>query len=46
MTKSKYETPVLRSHGKVEAITKQNTGGASLDAGFSAGVPLVDLTTS
>jgi phage tail protein X len=44
--KSAYTTPILRTHGTVEAITKANTGGDTLDASFKAGTSLSDLTTS
>jgi len=46
MTRSKYETPVLRAHGKVEDITKANSGGARLDMTFVSGTLLADITTS
>ncbi|AVL52649.1 putative RiPP precursor [Roseobacter denitrificans] len=46
MTKAVYEAPVLRSHGKVEAVTKGGSTGSSLDAAFPAGTPFTDLTLS
>jgi len=46
MTKAVYEAPVLRAHGKVEAVTKGGTSGSSLDASFPAGTPFSDLTLS
>lgn len=46
MTKSKYEAPILRQHGAVEAITKMNLGGSATDAVFSASTPITDITTS
>ncbi|MEL7133587.1 MAG: putative RiPP precursor [Pseudomonadota bacterium] len=46
MTKTKYEPPMFRTHGKVEAVTKANTGGSTLDIAFQAGTPIGDLTTS
>ena len=46
MKKLTYQVPMLRAHGTVEAVTKANTGGSTLDVGFSTGTPLSDLTTS
>jgi len=46
MTKAVYEAPVLRSHGKVEAVTKGGSTGTALDAAFPAGTPFTDLTLS
>ena len=46
MKKMTYEPPVLRTHGKVEAVTKANTGGSTLDIAFQSGTPIGDLTTS
>ncbi|UOA21223.1 hypothetical protein DSM14862_04063 (plasmid) [Sulfitobacter indolifex] len=46
MKKSPYEVPTLRTHGKVEAITKTTKSGTTLDAGFSSGTPLSEVTLS
>ncbi len=46
MTKAVYTAPALRAHGHVESITKQSTGGQTLDGAFDAGTPLNQLTTS
>lgn len=46
MTKAPYEAPVLRAHGKVEAVTKGTSNGINLDAAFPIGTPLPDLTVS
>ncbi|WP_299966742.1 lasso RiPP family leader peptide-containing protein [uncultured Roseobacter sp.] len=46
MTKVAYEAPVLRAHGKVEAVTKGGTTGTSLDAAFPVGTPFSDVTLS
>lgn len=46
MTKKTYTAPVLRVHGTVEAMTKANTGGSTLDAPFGIGDSIDDLTTS
>lgn len=46
MTKAVYEAPVLRAHGKVEAVTKGGTTGTSTDASFPAGTPFADVTFS
>lgn len=44
--KDVYQAPVLRAHGKVEAVTKGGTTGSSLDATFPAGTPFADVTLS
>lgn len=44
--KNVYETPVLRVHGKVEAVTKGGKDGNSLDAAYPVGTPFTDLTFS
>ncbi|WP_282092603.1 lasso RiPP family leader peptide-containing protein [Epibacterium ulvae] len=46
MKKETYTPPVLRKHGKVEAVTKGGTSGSSLDATFTAGSLVTDLTFS
>lgn len=46
MTKAVYEAPVLRAHGKVEAVTKGGSTGSSLDAAFPVGTPFADVTLS
>lgn len=46
MTKAIYETPVLRSHGTVEAATKGAGTGTSTDAAFPVGTPITDTTLS
>jgi hypothetical protein len=46
MTKTAYEAPVFRTHGKVEALTKGGSKGFSLDASFPAGTPFADVTLS
>lgn len=44
--KTVYEAPVLRAHGKVEAMTKGGTTGTQLDATFPVNTPFSDLTLS
>ena len=46
MMKAKYEAPVLRAHGKVEALTKGGATGPVTDASFPTHTPLVDVTFS
>ncbi|WP_292290412.1 lasso RiPP family leader peptide-containing protein [Marivita sp.] len=46
MNKLPYEAPIVRSHGKVEDITKGGSTGLRLDASFPAGTPFGDLTLS
>ncbi|MFK7878964.1 hypothetical protein [Roseobacter sp.] len=46
MTKAPYTAPVLRAHGKVEALTKGGTDGGSTDAMFPQGTPFSSLTFS
>jgi len=46
MTKSAYEAPVFRVHGRVEDLTKGGSRGTVLDQSFSAGTPVSDLTFS
>jgi hypothetical protein len=46
MMKAKYEAPVLRAHGKVEALTKGGATGTTTDANFAAHTPLADVTFS
>jgi hypothetical protein len=46
MTKKPYETPILRQHGKVEALTKGGADGAFTDAFFPANTPKGEITFS
>lgn len=46
MTKSIYEAPVLRAHGKVEAVTKGGSTGTKTDKLFPAHTPFADITLS
>lgn len=46
MTKMPYQTPVMREHGKVEALTKGSAAGDFTDALFPADTPKGDLTFS
>jgi len=46
MTKSAYEAPVFRAHGKVEDLTKGGSNGTVLDQAFATGTPVSDLTFS
>ena len=46
MTKAIYVAPVLRAHGHVESITKMQSSGPRLDAGFPAHTPLSEVTVS
>lgn len=44
--KSTYAAPRLTRHGSVEALTKGGATGSFIDAAFSAGTPIADLTFS
>lgn len=44
--KAIYQAPVLRAHGKVETLTQQTRVGNRLDAGFTAGTLISDITVS
>ena len=44
--KAKYEAPVLRAHGTVEALTQGGASGANSDAVFPVGTPATDVTFS
>ncbi|MEL6494580.1 MAG: lasso peptide [Cyanobacteria bacterium J06623_7] len=44
--KKTYSKPQLTVHGNVEALTKANTVGSRLDAGFPAQTLVSDLTLS
>lgn len=46
ISKTVYETPMLRSHGSIESITHGTSNGNALDAAFPAGTPRGDLTFS
>jgi hypothetical protein len=46
MKKVTYSTPVLRAHGKVEAVTKGGVNGNFTDAAFPAGTPFAAITFS
>lgn len=46
MPKTDYETPELIEVGSFEAVTQGGTDGTVLDASFSAGTPISDLTFS
>jgi hypothetical protein len=46
MTKMTYEAPILRAHGKVEALTKGGVDGAFTDMMFPSDTPKGDLTFS
>ena len=41
-----YAPPRLTVHGSLEAITKGAATGTSLDAAFTRGTPLTELTFS
>lgn len=46
LERQKYETPKLRVHGSIEAITQGATQGRRLDAAFDVGTDIDDLTFS
>lgn len=46
MTKMTYQAPVMREHGKVEALTKGGADGSATDAFFPSDTPKGDLTFS
>ena len=46
MPKTEYETPELIDAGLFEEITEGGATGSVLDASFSAGTPVSDLTFS
>lgn len=46
MPKAEYETPELIDAGLFEEITEGGANGSVLDANFSAGTPVSDLTFS
>jgi hypothetical protein len=46
MPKANYETPELIEVGSFEAVTQGGADGTVLDASFSAGTPVTDLTFS
>jgi hypothetical protein len=46
MPKAEYETPELIDAGLFEEITEGGANGSVLDASFSAGTPVSDLTFS
>ncbi|WP_170830514.1 hypothetical protein [Epibacterium ulvae] len=46
MTKQVYTIPVLRIHGKVEAVTEGLSTGSRLDSSFPPSSPRGDLTFS
>ncbi|WP_282096392.1 hypothetical protein [Epibacterium ulvae] len=46
MTKTTYAKPILRQHGKIEAVTKGGTNGGQTDAFFPAGTLFSDITFS
>ncbi|MEM8979240.1 MAG: lasso RiPP family leader peptide-containing protein [Pseudomonadota bacterium] len=46
MTKLAYQTPAIREHGSVEALTKTTQNGTFLDAAFDQDTPLTEITIS
>lgn len=46
MKKTTYAAPRLVRHGSVEALTRGNAAGNTLDATFPIGTPNSDLTFS
>jgi len=46
MKKTTYSKPKLTRHGSVEALTKGQSVGNTLDAAFPTGTPFSDLTFS
>jgi hypothetical protein len=46
MTKMTYEAPIMRAHGKVEALTKGGSDGNFTDAIFPVNTPKGALTFS
>ena len=44
--KATYQAPIFREHGKVEALTKGGSSGASTDAAFTVGTHFADVTFS
>ena len=46
MNKQSYQTPVLKQHGSLEAITHGGSTGWALDANFPRGTNHSDLTFS
>jgi hypothetical protein len=43
--KKTYEAPRIQDHGDLTELTALTTTGTVLDADFSAGTPLEDVTT-
>ena len=46
ITRRVYTPPRLAVHGSLEAITKGASTGTSLDAAFTRGTPISELTFS
>lgn len=46
MTKITYQAPIMREHGKVEALTKGGAVGDFTDAIFPTDTPKGDITFS
>lgn len=44
--KKPYEAPEMTVHGSLEDLTLGNKNRPRLDANFSAGTPVVDITSS
>jgi hypothetical protein len=44
--KEEYESPSLKAHGSIEAITQGGSAPGVLDANFPVGTPFADLTFS